>query len=105
MVGCYCRCLLSLPLSTISSLTDCASKQEHAVFTCSALKRVYRERLVAGLKHPYVIYHLHVPYSVAEERVRQRKGHYFTPALVLTCVAIFLHSAPFKSLITMQSNV
>ena len=53
----------------------------HAVLTCSALKKAYRDRLrqsVQGL----LFVHLDLTREQSIARVTQRPGHYFQPALV-----------------------
>ncbi len=53
----------------------------HAVLTCSALKKAYRDRLrksVPGLR----FVHLDLTREQSMARVTQRPGHYFQPALV-----------------------
>mgnify|MGYP000175519746 FL=1 len=53
----------------------------HAVLTCSALKKAYRDRLrhsVPGLR----FVHLDLTREQSMERVTQRPGHYFLPTLV-----------------------
>lgn len=54
---------------------------EHGIITCSALKRVYRERIAGGRPGVYFIY-LRAARSVLEEHVRQRH-HEFMPTTLL----------------------
>ena len=51
------------------------------VVTCSALKRIYRDRLVGSRKGVRLVY-LHATAEVLEERMAARKGH-FMPASLL----------------------
>lgn len=60
---------------------ELASHPQGAVLTCSALKRVYRERLrhaVPGLK----FVHLALPIDESQRRVASRPGHFMPPSLV-----------------------
>ena len=53
----------------------------HAIATCSALKRSYRDVLRRG--HPSVWFvHLDPPRDVLERRVAYRKGHYMPASLL-----------------------
>lgn len=62
-----------------------ATLQAHAaggaVLTCSALKQAYRERLRASAPGLAFV-HLTLTREQARQRVAQRGGHYFNPALV-----------------------
>ena len=61
--------------------TELVHRGPHAVLTCSALKKSYRDRLrqsVQGL----LFVHLDLTREQSIERVTQRPGHYFQPALV-----------------------
>ena len=58
--------------------------QQHvagAVLSCSALRRVYRERLRAAAPGLCFV-HLALPEAEAERRVAARPGHFFKPGLV-----------------------
>lgn len=52
-----------------------------AIIACSALKASYRERLLSGNDGATIIY-LKADYSVVEDRIRARKGHYFDAELL-----------------------
>lgn len=52
-----------------------------AVLACSALKRAYRERLAADPDRVRFFY-LKTPRSVLEQRLRDRRGHFFDPRLL-----------------------
>lgn len=56
-------------------------RNETRVFTSSALKRAYRDRLRQGAPHAVFVY-LSVPQAVLEERLKTRKNHFFDPALL-----------------------
>lgn len=53
----------------------------HAVLTCSSLKKAYRDRLRQSVPALRFV-HLDLTREQAIERVTQRPGHYFQPALV-----------------------
>lgn len=52
-----------------------------AVLACSALKAEYRDVLRDGLGELRIVY-LDTPRHVLEERLEQRPGHFFDPALL-----------------------
>ena len=54
---------------------------ECGIITCSALKRSYRDMLVAGRRDVRVVY-LHADMQVLEEHVEQRTGHFMPPSLL-----------------------
>ena len=54
---------------------------ETAVFTCSSLKRSYRDILRAGDKDVCFVY-LHGTFDVLHERLGSRTGHFFDPSLL-----------------------
>jgi gluconokinase len=53
----------------------------HAVLTCSALKKAYRDRLRQSVPALRFV-HLDLTREQSIARVTQRPGHYFQPALV-----------------------
>ena len=53
----------------------------HAVLTCSALKKAYRDRLRQSVPNLRFV-HLDLTREQSMARVTQRPGHYFQPALV-----------------------
>jgi len=56
-------------------------KNEFTALTCSALKAKYRDRLAGG--DPRVKFvHLTGPKTVLEERLKGRRGHFMSPALL-----------------------
>jgi carbohydrate kinase (thermoresistant glucokinase family) len=54
---------------------------EHGLITCSALKRAYRDRLIAGRPAVRLLY-LKADAAVLRQRLQQRRGH-FMPASLL----------------------
>ena len=62
-------------------LRQCDTAGTDAVLACSALKRVYRERIAAGLPDTHWV-HLSGTYGQIESRLQQRQGHYMAPSLL-----------------------
>jgi len=54
-----------------------------SLMVCSALKKIYRDRLRAGNKNVSFIY-LHGEPPVVAERLQQRKGHFFKAEMLAT---------------------
>lgn len=63
------------------------------VITCSALKRAYRDRLVAGRAAVRLLY-LEVPASVLSTRLAARQAHFMPAALLGTQLAALEPPAP-----------
>ncbi len=80
--------LQSLRKIIIASL----AKKEFSVLTCSALKAKYREALAK--KNPHVKFvHLTGSRTLIAERLKKRRGHFLSPALLASQFAI-LESPP-----------
>jgi len=62
-------------------LVGLAAKKGKAVLACSALKQDYRDLLVNGLEGYRLVY-LKGSFSLLEERLKSRHGHFFHPALL-----------------------
>jgi gluconokinase len=60
---------------------ELACRGSHAVLTCSALKKAYRDRLRLSVPALRFVY-LDLTREQSIERVTHRPGHYFQPALV-----------------------
>jgi gluconokinase len=58
-----------------------AAVRQEGVIACSALKRVYRDRIRARAGGPVFFVHLSVPEGAITTRLKARRGHYFDPAL------------------------
>ncbi|MGB8666272.1 MAG: gluconokinase [Serratia inhibens] len=54
-----------------------------ALLVCSALKKRYRDRLRAGNSHLHFIY-LQGSKEIIEDRLKQRKGHFFKPQMLVS---------------------
>jgi gluconokinase len=61
---------------------------ETVVVACSALRQVYRERLVQHDPR-FVFVHLDVPQDILARRLSERRGHFFGPALLTSQLATF----------------
>jgi gluconokinase len=59
----------------------CMARGEPAVIACSALKRGYREILVAGRAAVRIV-HLQGSPSLIQQRLEARRGHYMPPSLL-----------------------
>ncbi|MBV8899179.1 MAG: gluconokinase [Verrucomicrobia bacterium] len=76
---------------------------ESCVLACSALKRVYREQLTAGLKGVYFFY-LKVDHDVVASRLGLRKSHFFNKELLDTQFAILEEPGPDEAFIVDQNR-
>jgi len=75
-------------LQALRKIIVCAlAKQEFSVLTCSALKAKYRDQLAAD--DPRVKFvHLTGPLALIAERLKSRRGHFMSPALLASQFAI-----------------
>lgn len=62
-------------------VAECLARGEHAVLTCSALKRSYRRRLTVDPERVRWVY-LRAPREVIASRLAQRTGHFMPPGLL-----------------------
>ncbi|WP_062076806.1 gluconokinase [Demequina globuliformis] len=68
----------------LDRVAEWLAARDGAVIACSALRRVYRDRIVAGVGEVTFV-HLAAPQAVLEERVRRRlaeEGHFAGVALL-----------------------
>ena len=65
-----------------AAILDYRQKGETHVFTCSALKEVYREKLASAAETDIRFVHLHGTPELLAERLAKRKGHFFDPHLL-----------------------
>jgi len=63
------------------------ARNELAAFTCSALKARYREELQSGDPRVRFVF-LTGPYSIIEERLKNRSGHFMSSTLLASQFAI-----------------
>jgi gluconokinase len=74
-----------------------------AIVTCSALRRVYRERLRAG--HDSVWFaHLAAPREILAARIEGRRGHYMPVSLLASQLDTLEPLEPDESGITVQAG-
>jgi gluconokinase len=66
-----------------ASISRTVSRQANAVYSCSALKRAYRKMLAANTGDVKFVY-LKGPKQLIAQRLTNRKGHFFDPALLQT---------------------
>ncbi|CTQ51202.1 gluconokinase [Jannaschia donghaensis] len=52
------------------------------IIACSALKRAYRDRIIARAGVPVVFVHLHGSYEVLKDRMAKRDGHFMPTKLL-----------------------
>ncbi|PYJ89277.1 MAG: hypothetical protein DME71_10280 [Verrucomicrobia bacterium] len=71
---------------------------ENAVLACSALKRVYRERLRVCTEVKFVF--LHGNYALIEKQLRGRRGHFMNPALLRSQFADLEEPQPDENALT-----
>ncbi len=68
-------------------IADYAVPGRPAVIACSALKGAYRQLLLTGQRDTRLV-HLRASREVLERRLRDRRGHFFEPALLDSQLAI-----------------
>jgi gluconokinase len=73
----------------LASISSVLSDKQSAVASCSALKRVYRDKLRAGSGPALRFICLIVPRPELERRMAQRKGHFMPPGLLDSQLATF----------------
>jgi gluconokinase len=66
-----------------ASIVQSLSGNENAIYTCSALKQAYRHWLAADAEEVKFVY-LKGPPGLIAERLANRRGHFFNPALLQT---------------------
>ena len=67
-------------------IETCLRQGEAAILACSALKQVYRERLIADEAEVRLVY-LKGSYALIHERLAQRQGHFMTQELLASQLA------------------
>lgn len=73
-----------------------------AIVGCSALKRIYRDRLRAGAGGALHFVHLTGDPALIAARMAARKGHYMPPALLASQLATLEPPAPDEGAITLD---
>ncbi len=84
-------------------MDDYAAAAESAVLACSALKRSYREELLAGRPEARMVF-LHVTREVLEARLRARHGHFFPAALLDSQLAILETPEPAEHVLVVEAT-
>jgi gluconokinase len=72
------------------------------VVSCSALKRIYRDRIRAGAGRPVRFVFLDGPRDLLAERLTTRKGHFMPPSLLDSQLAILERPAPDEGALTVS---
>lgn len=58
------------------------SADEPLIVGCSALRKVYRDRIRSGAQGPVAFIHLAAEQSLIAQRLEQRAGHFMSPTLL-----------------------
>ena len=66
-----------------ASIVQSLSVGENAIYACSALKQAYRQLLAADAEEVKFVY-LKGPPGLINQRLANRQGHFFNPALLRT---------------------
>ena len=74
---------------------------EPGLITCSALKRMYRDKLIAGRAQVRILY-LRADVKTLEDHVEQRTGHFMPPDLLQSQLATLEEPGPEENPITVQ---
>ncbi len=77
---------------------------ESAVLACSALKRSYREELLAGRPSARMVF-LHATRAVLEDRLRARHGHFFPAALLDSQLADLENPQPAEHVLVVEATL
>jgi gluconokinase len=77
-------------------------RQREIVITCSALKKVYRERL-ASLGQVQFIY-LKVEQPILEERLKERPNHYMSAKMLASQIATLEEVSTERNVLTVNGN-
>ena len=65
-----------------ATLADRAAHPTGIVVACSALKKIYRDRIRAAAGQPIRFVFLDAPQSLVQDRLGARKGHFMPPSLL-----------------------
>jgi gluconokinase len=64
------------------------------VVSCSALRRIYRERIARSAERPVRFVHLHGPRDILAERMSRRTGHFMPVSLLDSQLALLEPPGP-----------
>jgi gluconokinase len=82
-------------LDAIGKAIGVASRDGRGIIVgCSALKRVYRERIIAAARRPVLFVFLDGTRETLERRLAGRKGHFMPPSLLDSQLATLEPPAP-----------
>jgi gluconokinase len=87
-----------------AAIGDAARDGGVAVAACSALKRVYRERLEAAAAMPLHFVLLDTGAAEIARRMESRAGHYMPPSLLASQLATLERPAPDERAITLDAS-
>ena len=73
----------------LANISRSLSEKKELVGSCSALKRIYRDRLRAGIGPTFRFIYLNVPRPELEHRMSQRRGHFMPSGLLDSQLATF----------------
>lgn len=91
-------------LATVRARMDAyAASGQSAVLACSALKRYYREELLAGRPEARLIF-LHVGREVLEARLRARHGHFFVAGMLDSQLAALQDPEPDEDVVMVEAT-
>jgi gluconokinase len=77
-----------------AALGDAAASGRNVVISCSALKRIYRDRLRTAAKGPVLFVFLDGAYETLKRRLVTRKGHFMPPSLLDSQLQILERPTP-----------
>jgi carbohydrate kinase (thermoresistant glucokinase family) len=80
-----------------------AAAGESAVLACSALKRSYRDELLAGRPAARMVF-LHASREMLEARLRARHGHFFPAALLMSQLADLEDPQPGEHILVLDAG-
>ena len=91
-------------LATVGTRMDAyAESGQSAVLACSALKRSYREQLLAGRPEARMVF-LHVTREELEARLHARHGHFFPAALLDSQLADLQYPEPAEGVLVVDAT-
>ncbi len=82
----------------LDSLNAAGREHDNAVVTCSALKKIYRQRLAKGLANVRFVY-LKAPAAVIDARMKQRAGHFMKAGMLESQLRTLEEPGPDEALI------
>ena len=91
-------------LATVGACMDrYAAAGESAVLACSALKRSYRDELLAGRPAARMVF-LHASREMLEARLLARHGHFFPAALLVSQLAAVQSPQPGEHILVLDAG-